>query len=203
MKISYTACELSEQRLLLDLNGAPVQVKRSDDIGRIVIDNFKSACERYDKRLFEKNTKRNEPVGFLIAFSFGKGAIQEVSRLKNEENIEIKRVRVDEIVPISKKPKLTVAYEDKGSDEKGNRIIEFKAIGESEAGIEIFAWDWDYDVEKNIFKPETYIDKTGVQEHTFKPGVHNIAVKVIDNEGLDAVEIIRLKVNGVIKNVKI
>jgi site-specific DNA-methyltransferase (adenine-specific) len=32
----------------------PIQVKRSDDIGRNVIDNFKSACERFDKQLFEK-----------------------------------------------------------------------------------------------------------------------------------------------------
>ena len=30
----------------------------------------------------------------------------------------------------------------------------------------------------------------------FKAGTHNIAVKVVDNDGLDSVEVIRLKVNG-------
>jgi site-specific DNA-methyltransferase (adenine-specific) len=35
-------------------DGAPIQVKRSDSVGRSVIDNFKSAIERFDKSLFEK-----------------------------------------------------------------------------------------------------------------------------------------------------
>jgi tRNA G10 N-methylase Trm11 len=82
----------------------PIQVKRSDNIGRNVIDNFKSACERYDKSSFERNKAENKPVGVIIAFSFGKGAIQEVARLKNEAHIIIKLVTVEEIVPIAKKP---------------------------------------------------------------------------------------------------
>jgi hypothetical protein len=40
------------------------------------------------------------------------------------------------------------------------------------------------------------IDKHGVQNHKFKPGQHNIAVKVVDNDGLDTLEVIKLKVNG-------
>jgi hypothetical protein len=45
------------------------------------------------------------------------------------------------------------------------------------------------------------IDKEGRQTHTFKAGVHEVAVKVVDNEGLESVEIITLKVNGVVKKV--
>jgi inosine/guanosine/xanthosine phosphorylase family protein len=74
----------SKQRSDLGLDGRtrenqPIQVKRSDNIGRNVIDNFKSACERYDKVSFEKNKAENKPVGFIIAFSFGKGAVHEVA----------------------------------------------------------------------------------------------------------------------------
>jgi site-specific DNA-methyltransferase (adenine-specific) len=57
-------------------DGTPIQVKRSDNIGRNVIDNFKSAVERFDKNLFEKNIAAKKPVGYIIAFSFGKGAIE-------------------------------------------------------------------------------------------------------------------------------
>ena len=32
-----------------------------------------------------------------------------------------------------------------------------------------------------------------------KAGVHTIAVKVVDNEGLESLEIVKLKVNGVVK----
>ncbi|MDR1838269.1 MAG: site-specific DNA-methyltransferase, partial [Treponema sp.] len=52
-------------------DNTPIQVKRSDNIGRNVIDNFLSAVQRYDKNLFDKNIKDNKPVGYIIAFSFG------------------------------------------------------------------------------------------------------------------------------------
>ncbi len=139
--------------------GIPIQVKRSDDIGRNVIDNFKAACERFDKALYEKNRQAGAAVGCIIAFSFGKGAVQEVARLRNEENIMIKLVRVDEIVPVSQKPTIALDYKDMGTDAKGLRHIEFTAVGTSAAGIEFYAWDWDYDEAANVFKPELLIDK--------------------------------------------
>jgi len=179
--------------------GTPIQVKRSDNIGRNVVDNFGSACKRYDNNLFEKNKAAAEPVGFIIAFSFGKGAIQEVARLKNEENIIIRLVTVEEIVPIAKKPRMTVQIDDLGNDAKGLRLIEFTAAGESESGIEFYSWDFDFVEEEKIFKAEILLDKAGKQSWKFKPGTHTIAVKAIDNEGLEAIEIIKIKVNGAVE----
>ena len=179
--------------------GAPIQVKRSDNIGRNVIDNFKSACERFDKRLYEKLKTAGEPVGYIIAFSYGKGAIEEAARLRTDEGIIIKLVKVEEIIPIAKKPVLKVEFKDLGGDAKKGREIEFAAHGSSEAGIEFYAWDWNYDMEKKNFKPEVLLDKTGSQKQKFKPGQHTIAVKVVDNDGLEAIEVIRLKVNGVVE----
>jgi hypothetical protein len=89
-------------------DNTPIQVKRSDNIGRNVIDNFKSAVERYDKKLFSKNIENKKPIGYIIAFSFGKGAVEEVARLKLKENIIIRLVTVEEIVPIAKKPTIKV-----------------------------------------------------------------------------------------------
>jgi len=179
--------------------GTPIQVKRSDNIGRNVVDNFGSACKRYDNNLFEKNKAAALPVGYIIAFSFGKGAIQEVARLKNEENIIIRLVTVEEIVPIAKKPRMTVHIDDLGNDAKGLRLIEFTATGESVSGIEFYSWDFDFVEEEKIFKAEILLDKTGKQSWKFKPGTHTIAVKAIDNEGLEAIEIIKIKVNGVVE----
>jgi DNA modification methylase len=192
----------TKQRGDLGLDGKtrenqPIQVKRSDAIGRNVIDNFKAACERNDKNLYEKNKATNQPVGYIIAFSFGKGAVQEVARLKNEENVIIKLVTVEEIIPIAKKPKLTIEIIDKGTVTKELREIEFVAKGDSEVGIEFYMWDFEYKNEK--FNPEILFDKTGKQAWKFKAGLHQIAVKVIDNEGLDSLEIIKLKVNGKIE----
>jgi DNA modification methylase len=192
----------TKQRGDLGLDGktrenTPIQVKRSDNIGRNVIDNFKSACERNDKNLYEKNKTEMKPTGFIIAFSFGKGAVQEVARLHNEENIIIKLVTVEEIIPIAKKPTITVNISDKGSDSKALREIDFVASATSENGIEFYAWDFDY--KNNKFNPQILIDKIGTQTHKFKAGLHNIAVKVVDSEGLESIEIIKLKVNGKIE----
>jgi DNA modification methylase len=182
-------------------DGTPIQVKRSDDIGRNVIDNFYAAIQRHDKKLFEKNKTDKKPVGVVIAFSFGKGAVKEVARLKNEEDVMIELREVGAIVPIATRPKVTLTAADAGVDAKGMREVRFTAVGTSDAEVEFYAWDFSYD-EQEKFKPEVFFDKEGVQTRKFKTGTHAIAVKVVDTEGLDAVEIIRLKVNGGVSRVE-
>jgi len=189
----------TKQRSDLGLDGktkdnTPIQVKRSDNIGRNVVDNFLSAVQRYDMNLFNTNKDNNKPIGYIIAFSFGRGAIQEVARLRNDLNVNIELVKVEDIVPIAKKPKLIVDIFDKGKDEKGLSEIEFVAKGESDAGVEFYMWDFDYKDDK--FNASVMIDKTGTQSHKFLPGMFNVAVKIIDNEGLEGLEIVKLKVNG-------
>jgi hypothetical protein len=179
-------------------DNTPIQVKRSDGIGRNVIDNFLSAVKRADKKLYDKNIEDKKPIGYIIAFTFGRGAVEEVARLKLKENIIIELVTVDKIVPIAKKPTITVAINELSRDEKGVCEIEFTATGQSEAGIEFYSWDFEHDTEKG-FRASVIIDKSGSQTAKFKAGQHNIAVKVVDNDGLESIEVIKLKVNGKIE----
>ena len=179
-------------------DGTPIQVKRSDNVSRDIIDKFPTAAKRHDQNLFQKNIDNRNPAGYVIAFSFSKGAIEEVARLKNQENIIIQLVSVDEIVPIATKPMITVAWQELSRDAKGNTKIEFSAEGHSEAGIEFYAWDFAFDEDAG-FKPTEILDKLGKQVYTFKAGVHTIAVKVVDNEGLENLETLKLKVNGEIE----
>jgi hypothetical protein len=186
-------------------DGTPIQVKRSDNIGRNVIDNFKSAVERFDKNLFEKNIAAKKPIGCIIAFSFGKGAIEEVARLKNKEDRIIKLITVEEIIPIATKPAIGVHINEMEKDTSagtsaGNRKIELIAAGQSAAGIEFYSWDFAYDAEKG-FRPSIIIDKEGKQMVSLKTGTHTIAVKVVDNDGLENREIIKLKINGIVEQI--
>ena len=176
-------------------DSTPIQVKRSDNVGRNIIDNFFAAIQRYDKNLFSRNIKAKNPVGYIIAFSFGKGAIEEVARLKNEDNIIVKLIKVEDIVPIAIKPVIGIHINELERDEKGNRKIEFIAQGQSPAGIEFYSWDFAFNKEKG-FKPSIIIDKEGKQILTLKTGTHIIAVKVVDNDGLENTEIVHLKING-------
>lgn len=67
--------------------GFPIQVKQSTDIGRNVIDNFETAMDRAKKK-----------KGYIVAFSFGKGAVEEVARIKNEKDIHIILRTVQELL---------------------------------------------------------------------------------------------------------
>ena len=64
----------------------PVQVKQSESVGRNVIDNFETAIRREHKA-----------SGYIVAFSFAKSAYEEAARVRSEENLDIKLVRVDEM----------------------------------------------------------------------------------------------------------
>jgi len=66
---------------------AGIQVKQSEGVGRNVIDNFETALKR-------KKYKK----GYIVAFSFTKGAYEEVARLKNQEELEIKLIKVENLL---------------------------------------------------------------------------------------------------------
>jgi hypothetical protein len=176
-------------------DGMPIQVKRSEAIGVNVVKNFSVSAKQFNKTLFEKNVKAGKPVGYIIAFSFAKGAVAEVARLINCDNIIIELVRVDQIILVSNRPSCAIEINEVSRNADGVRDVEINAKGNSPAGIEFYAWDFDYD-DKEGFKPSVIRDTDGRQTHAFRAGEHNIAVKIVDNDGLENIEMIKLKING-------
>ena len=67
--------------------GYPIQVKQSEGVGRNVIDNFQPAMDRVHKK-----------KGYIVAFSFAKGAYEEVARVKNQKGITIILRTVQELI---------------------------------------------------------------------------------------------------------
>jgi DNA modification methylase len=65
----------------------PTQVKQSENVGRVDVDKFETAIRRYGKNR-----------GVIIAFSYTKDAYEEVARVKNEEEVEIRLKTVEEIL---------------------------------------------------------------------------------------------------------
>ena len=64
----------------------PIQVKQSENIGRNVIDNFETAIQRIKK-----------DTGYIVAFSFGKGAYEEVARVK-QNGLSIELLTIDKVL---------------------------------------------------------------------------------------------------------
>ena len=71
---------------------AGIQVKQSEGVGRNVVDNFETALKRASYK-----------KGYIVAFSFSKGAYEEVARIKNKEGLEIKLITIEELLN-KKKP---------------------------------------------------------------------------------------------------
>jgi DNA modification methylase len=69
------------------MEGLPVQVKQSERVGRGVIDSFQTAIERAGKH-----------KGFLIGFSYTRGAREEAARVKAEKGIIIELIEVKTLV---------------------------------------------------------------------------------------------------------
>jgi DNA modification methylase len=69
------------------IDGSPVQVKQSENVGRNVVDNFETAMQRIGK-----------DTGLIVALSFGRGAYEEVARAKNEGGLNITLKTVEEIL---------------------------------------------------------------------------------------------------------
>jgi DNA modification methylase len=64
----------------------PIQVKQSEGVGRNVVDNFETAVER-----------AGETKGYIIGFSFTRGAKEEAARAKNVKGLTIELVEVSRL----------------------------------------------------------------------------------------------------------
>lgn len=68
----------------------PIQVKRSDHVGRNIVDNFETAVKRDGRS-----------KGYIIAFSFTRGAYEEAARVRAADNCEIVLVTVSDLLDAS------------------------------------------------------------------------------------------------------
>lgn len=68
----------------------PIQVKQSERVGRNVVDNFETAIERSGKH-----------KGYLVAFSFSKGAVDEAARSKEVAKNAVVLVKVEDLLRVA------------------------------------------------------------------------------------------------------
>jgi DNA modification methylase len=65
----------------------PIQVKQSDRVGREVVDGFETAMER-----------NSSTAGYIVAFSFTRGAREEAARVKNAKGIDIRLTLIADLL---------------------------------------------------------------------------------------------------------
>lgn len=73
--------------------GHPIQVKRSDRVGRNVVDNFETAMRR-----------GGHDSGYLVAFSFTRNAREEVARARVRDGLDIRLLTVAQLLDARRLP---------------------------------------------------------------------------------------------------
>ena len=73
----------------------PIQVKQSERVGRNVIDNFETAVERAGGN-----------AGYVVAFSYTKGAYEEAARAKAAKGLDIRLVKIADLLGPGDQPDL-------------------------------------------------------------------------------------------------
>lgn len=89
-RLSGKAASQEDSRMGVDAytaEGYPIQIKQSEGIGGVAIDNFASAMGR-----------RKARNGIIVAFSFGTGVYEGTARAKIHYRLEIKTVAVKELI---------------------------------------------------------------------------------------------------------
>jgi hypothetical protein len=182
----------------------PIQIKRSDAIGKNVIKNLWSSVQEYDKSLYEKNKAAGKPVGVVYAFSFSKAAWEARSLMKNQHGVIIDLVEIEKLVPMTTALKIELKAQDLNPTPAGGyalpmptHTIEFSANIKDNTNQQAAncAWDFNYDKNKGFNADELLYNK-GKITRTMEAGIYNIAVKVVDDQGVETIEAIRLIVNG-------
>ena len=73
--------------------GNPIQVKRSDKVGRNVVDNFETAMRR-----------GGHDTGYVVAFSFTRNAKEEVARARVQDGLDIRLLTVEQLLDEARLP---------------------------------------------------------------------------------------------------
>lgn len=71
----------------------PIQVKRSYDVGRNVIDNFETAIRR-----------GGHDMGYVVGFSFTRNAKEEVARARVQDSLDIRLITVEQLLDEARLP---------------------------------------------------------------------------------------------------
>ena len=185
------------------INGQSViSVKRSDNVGRNVADNLRSAILRHRRDNQVKKISENmklvlqhgekinlaEYDGFIIAFSFGTGLKRELAVLEREEGFRILPIVVSDILPVAKCPdvKLEIEILEPKKADTGEYKFTIIAKVDDNRLIEFYAFKVlvkNKENEYEICHNESF-SKDGILELGLKNGSYKIVATATDEYGL-------------------
>jgi DNA modification methylase len=174
-----------------------ISVKRSDGIGRNVVDNLQTATKRHrrDHKNLD-NAKDNYIIkiqkgeinlsdydAVVVAFSFGKGTYSEVVDMKIQDNFNILLLTVEDILPVAKPPKVEIITEDKTATDG---YWSFLATTKSQ--VENYSWIIKDNKNNEIIATESLSIEPVFNKAITKKGDYTITCEVVDDNGLSGLD---------------
>ena len=193
-------------------NWSVISVKRSENIGRNVADNLRSAILRFrrekniakQKDNLEFTLQHGEKInlanydGFIIAFSFGKGLKAELAQLEREEGFKILPLTVEDILPVAKRPKVILKVECIKLGESGDYKFIATANTDDNRLIEFFAFKILVKNKEDEYENYAFdnFNKTGIFETELKKGEYKVTATATDEYGLTGNDETELTIKG-------
>ena len=193
-------------------NWSVISVKRSENIGRNVADNLRSAILRFrrekniakQKDNLEFTLQHGEKInlanydGFIIGFSFGKGLKAELAQLEREEGFKILPLTVEDILPVAKRPKVVLKVECIKLGESGDYKFIATADTDDNRLIEFFAFKVLVKNKEDEYENHAFdnFNKTSIFETELKKGEYKVTATATDEYGLTGNDETELTIKG-------
>mgnify|MGYP001048519489 CR=1 FL=1 len=131
--------------------------------------------------------------GVLVGTNFSKYALEEVKRLHTYENIRLKLVTLDELIPSPQMPDVQYVINNIEDD---SSEVSFSLQGSEQPSEAFYSWDFNYSTKDQVFRPQIMLSDQKEFIRKFTPGQHTVAVQTTQKDGLSSLQVLHLEINA-------
>lgn len=178
------------------MNDASVIIKLNNNLGLSAIDSIVKA-HIHPLRKQRLNNADNQDLfhGVLVGSSFSQHAIEEAKRLYTYENIRLKLVAIDDLIPVPQAPEIQYTIDTPNNNGQEEQEVTFNLQVNNNQSIAFYSWDFDYQPDK-IFRPQIMLQQDPNLTHSFAPGRYTVAVQATQKDGLSSIQTLEIEVKS-------
>jgi len=136
-------------------------------------------------------SEENKLHGVLVGTKFSKYASEEVKRLHTYENIRLKLVTLDELIPLPQIPDIQYVI---NASENDVQEVSFSLQGFEQLSEAYYSWDFNYNLKDQVFRPQIMLSEQIELTQKFAPGEYTVAVQTTQKDGLSSLQIVHLEI---------
>ncbi|HAS39628.1 MAG TPA: hypothetical protein DCS93_04075 [Microscillaceae bacterium] len=169
---------------------ASVVLKCEQKLGLQAVDQMvETHIKPFRKKWLE--SQESKLHGVLVGTGFSQYASEEVQRLHTYENIRLKLVTLDELIPAPQTPDIQYVI---NTSENNTQEVSFNLQSLEESPEAYYSWDFNYNLKDQIFRPQVMLSKQVELTQKFAPGEYTIALQTTQKDGLSSLQVLHLEI---------